>query len=123
METVAQLRREIIEFLAQSNEFETENSRRATLLLAGLDHVTQTLDLSGGKRDFVTRLVDYLMRHDTKNEALSKLLNAVANGGNVGVDKQAILADFCDRLRPPTPTKPPEKPAQTQQIRRGGGRS
>ena len=66
MENDKELRREITEFLAQYDAFDTPESRKALLIDAGLERVTVSFDLTGNKQKFITLLCDHLAHYGAK---------------------------------------------------------
>lgn len=115
MENDKELRREITEFLAQYDAFDTPESRKALLIDAGLERVTVSFDLTGNKQKFITLLCDHLAHYGANKAgepALMILLRTVAK--QVGANNKAIIQGFCERLRPPIAAKANAKAAPPQ---------
>jgi predicted MPP superfamily phosphohydrolase len=94
------LRQEIVDFLINTPFFRSEHVRTAMLLAAGLDEIIPQIDLCGSTTEFVPLLTKRLEQHGIlldKEFALIRLLEAV--GGQLGVNRQATIQKFCDRIR------------------------
>ena len=88
----------ISDFLINLPMFQHENGRKAILLDAGLGSAIPSIELSGSTTDFVARLIQHLDQFGTIEDqpALILLLQGVKT--QVGLDRQKILEEFCQRL-------------------------
>ena len=93
------LRKNIINTLVNHPSFQSENGRKAILLISGLDDLLATVDLSGSATEFVSRLIIHLEEHGTlpdQKPALVHLLQGLAT--QVGQNRQDTFHDLCEQV-------------------------
>ncbi|GAK51045.1 All0665 protein [Candidatus Moduliflexus flocculans] len=100
------LQRDIINFLRPLPQFESENSRKALLITAGLNNIISSLDLRGSAGEFVPLLVRRLEAFGVAADdepALVVLLRSLAR--DMGQEKKAAIREFCARLLDDEPAR------------------
>ena len=100
------LQRDLVNFLRPLPQFESENSRKALLITAGLSNIVSSIELCGSADEFVPLLVRRLEAFGDMADgepALVVLLRSLAQ--SLGQEKNAAIRKFCARLLDDEPAR------------------
>jgi len=100
------LQRDLVNFLRPLPQFESENSRKALLITAGLNNIIASIELRGSADEFVPLLVRRLEAFGALADdepALVVLLRSLAR--DLGQEKKAAIREFCARLLDDEPAR------------------
>jgi hypothetical protein len=92
----------LIRFLIEHPSLTNENSRRAVIILAGLEHIIPKLNLPGAAAESVPTLILSLWKHGRISEgahALGLFLKCLADPLYSGLEQIRFLRDFIDKHR------------------------
>lgn len=111
-----QLRKDIIEFLTPLPLMQSETSRRAALLTAGLDAILRQTDLSGSSAQAAVAIVYALEQHGVIDDTLALVVFLRYVASTLGSDKQLQITAWCKELLAAQPAENTAKHASKPQV-------